>query len=113
MSNFKHWFIQVVLFSFYFAISYNLALPNVVLSGVIALLLVCVFTNANRINSLQDGVINSFQLNDELHREKNQIIEELEEKIMELESRLGALDNRVFDLELPESDAFDEYNYEK
>lgn len=111
MSNFKHWFIQVVLFSFYFAISYNLALPNIVLSGVIALLLVCVFTNANRINSLQDGVIYSFQLNDELHREKNLIIEELEKKIMELESRLGELDNRVFDLELPESDAFDEYNY--
>ncbi len=50
-------------------------------------------------------------MNDELHREKNLIIEELEKKIMELESRLGELDNRVFDLELPESDAFDEYNY--
>jgi hypothetical protein len=111
MSSAKSWFIQALLFAVYFLVSYNLALPNVVLSVIIALLLVNSFTNANRIRALEDGVFKALNLNDQLHHEKVDAIRDLNSRVEELESKSDDLDSRVLDLEVPNT--FDEYNYEE
>ena len=105
MSKTKTSLIQAGLFIFYCVITYNLALPNFWLSAIIALLLVSTFTNSNKIQKLNElfsgGLVDTFKVNDDMHDKHTQAIEDLNNRIIELEIKLGELDNKVFDLENP------------
>lgn len=107
MKNPKTLFIQVVFFVIYYLIVYNIALPNVWLSAILALLLVYTFTNSNNIKKLNDlfsgGLVDTFKVNDYMHDQNKLAIEDLNNKIIDLEYKLGQLENKIFDLENPRS----------
>ena len=101
--NAMHWAVQTVLFVIYCLIVYNLALPNFWLSAIISLLLVYAFSNANKITKLHQaiktGMVGALEVNDNMHNQHAQNIEDLTDRIAELEEQLRTLKEKFSDME--------------
>lgn len=93
------------MFCIYFSVNYFFAIPNVVLSLIIALLTLNSVLCENKIKSLEDRMLQAFILNDQIHNETKEAIHELTLRAEELEFKVDDLGEK--------QTSFDEYDFEE